>query len=30
MEAVLLIAWVAVIVLTYKGVVMALKKMDEL
>lgn len=30
MEAVLLICWVAVIFASYKGVVMALQKMDEL
>lgn len=30
MEAVLLISWVAVIVVSYKGVIMALQKIDEL
>jgi len=30
MEAVLLICWIAVIVVSYKGTVMALQKMDEL
>lgn len=30
MVAVLLISWVGVIVLSYQGVIMALKKVDEL
>ncbi len=30
METVLLICWVGVIVLSYKGILMALEKVDEL